>query len=133
VATTGKYLQATLANALFHKGVQKWNSEPSGEELDDADAETNGYESWDTGLVGVKITIDFLWDTADGPIPVLKKGTLLTDLRAFANRNQATPDLYLPLARVMKRPRMVEVRGQIKGSIEVRNVGQFYEDGATAG
>lgn len=133
MATAGKFLQVTVNGVLLHKGVQKWSVDETGEELDDADAETNGYEATDVALLGAAISIEGVWDTADGPFPAVRKGMLLVNLSLFANRTQGTPDYNFPLARVMKRPRTVDVGGQIKYSIELHNYGIFYIDGVAAG
>lgn len=133
MATSGKFLKATVGGVVLFKGVKRWECDDSaGDDLDNTTADSNGYEDTETGVKALRVTIEGVWDTANGPFPTMRKGTVFTDLRCYALSTQSTPDFYCPFAIATGQPRTVEVRGQITYRIMLRNKGRYQIDGTDA-
>lgn len=136
MSTTGKYLSLRTGagvGTVFAPKLTEWTAEETGEELDATSAASDGYEDTDDGVTGVRISCRCLHDPADGAVPNIGKGQIITDVKAYGNVAQTTAvDYELPVAIVVRPGRAVRVRGQIEITFEVRNKGLFYRDGVAA-
>lgn len=133
MSTSGRFLRAQV-NGVPVRGVRDWNATPDGDpKLDASDADSAPYTDSDAGLYGVQLAISGIWDPAlDGPFPGFLQGAILTNVYAYSNRTNATPDYNLPLAIVTEDGQAAEVRGQITYNFTICNKGQYFRHGLLA-
>lgn len=133
MSTSGRYLRAQVNGAAI-KGVRDWNATPDGDpRLDASDADSAPYTDADAGLYGVRLSVRGIWDPAlDGAFPGFLQGAILTEVLAYSNRNNTTPDYRLPLAIVTEDGQATEVRGQIVYNFTISNKGIYYRHGVAA-
>jgi hypothetical protein len=84
-------------------------------------------------MYGFRVEVRGIWDPAlDGPFPGFLQGALLTNVLAYSNRSNSTPDYNLPSAIVVEDRQPTEVRGQIQYSFVIENKGIYYRFGVAA-
>lgn len=133
MSTAARYLRFTV-NGVVVRGVRSWRPSSSGTpRLDASDADSAPYTDTDAGLYGVDIAIEGIWDPArDGPFPGFIQGAEISEVVAWSNRNNTTPDYRLPLAIVVDDATEAEVAGQIVYRFTCANKGIYYRHGVAA-
>lgn len=119
-STTGKYGRGLIASAAM-AGLTQWTVEEVGDELDSTNAESNGLEEIDVGVIGPRITLEGYHKLGSGPFPGLRTGTLITNVTLFLNRNVSASTWAFTAIVVTRVRSSMEVRGQIRFSVEARN------------
>lgn len=133
MSTSARYLRAQV-NGVPIKGVRNWRATPDGDpKLDASDADSAPYTDSDAGLYGVQLAIEGIWDPQlDGPFPGFLQGAILTNVLAYSNRTNSTPDYEIPLAIVTEDGEAAEVRGQIVYNFTICNKGLYKRFGVNA-
>jgi len=133
LSTAARYLRFTV-NGSVVRGVKSWRAAPAGTpRLDASDADSAPYTDTDAGLYGVDITLEGIWDPArDGPYPGFLQGQELTNVVAWSNRNNTTPDYSIALAIVVDDAQDAEVNGQIVYRFTCANKGEYFRHGVAA-
>lgn len=112
------------------KGMQRWTVNARPDELDATDAEHEGFSNSDVGVHTAQIVVDFVHRNATGPFPAFLPGAILLGLELYANAFKSgslyIPEWQFPWSVVMDMTNPVEVKGQTKSTITIRNKGRFY-------
>jgi hypothetical protein len=115
------------------KGMQRWTVAVRPDDLDATDAEHDGFTNSDIGAFTAEVTIDFVHRNANGPFPAFLPGAILNGLELYANSYKSqvgyVPDWQFPWCVVMDMTHPVEVRGQTRSTIRIKNKGPFRGPG----
>ncbi len=106
-------------------GVQSWSAEDSAQELDGTTAEDEGFEHPDDGLASLRVSAQLVIDITAGDLVSVSRGTVITNLRLYADIGATTPIYLLPVAKVFKSAPKGEINGRFTYDIEIRSVGPY--------
>lgn len=106
-------------------GIQSISVEESANELDGATAEDEGFENPDDGLAGATITLDLVLDITAGSTVAIRRGTLISDLKIYADIDATTPLYHFPTSKVFRATWKGEVNGRSTYSCTIKSKGSF--------
>lgn len=124
---TGSHMSMKIGNMspVLVPGVQQWSADDTVAELDGTTAEDNGYERFDFGLKGLRVTAQLVIDILAGDLVTIQSGTTITYLKLYAHTNSTSPIYTLPIARVFRSTPGGEMQGRFMYNVEIRSVGPF--------
>lgn len=105
-------------------GVQMITVDEETDELDGATAEDEGFDNPDDGLARATISLDLVMDIAAGSFVAIKRGTLIADLKIYADL-EADPIYIFPVCKVFKSTWKGEIKGRSTYSCVIKSKGTF--------
>lgn len=106
-------------------GVQEWEAEDSAQELDATTAEDNGYEHPDDGLASLRVRMTLVIDITTGDLVSIQRGTLISNLKLYADVDATTPVYTIPAFKVFRSTPRGEISGRFTYQIEGKAVGSY--------
>lgn len=110
MSVSGKYLAVTIDGVDFEDPMD-WTVDEDSEAVERVTGSTGGYHDEDSGILKALITINFVQDTTTGFYVAVRAGTVLENLRLFADANSTQPDFEFPLSRVQRSGKQVRAKG----------------------
>lgn len=130
---SGKKMEAKIGDVspVFVAGNYAWDAEEEADELDGTTGEDEGYKNPDDGLWGLTVNLKGYMDVAAGEYTPVRRGTLITNLKLYRDKDDATPAFVIPLAKVFRSRQGGEVSGKIEWAATVKAKGAYtYNDPA---
>jgi hypothetical protein len=131
MSVSGKFMQAKIGGMapVAVVGNYAWSAEENAEELDRTEAETEGFEDTDDGVWSLTVNLKGFMDIADGSYTPVRRGTLITDLKLFRDKDDATPAFVIPKAKVYTSTQGGEVKGKVEWTARIKAKGSYtYND-----
>lgn len=130
MSISGKYMEARIG-ATVVRGNFAWSAEEGAAELDGTTAQDNGFENPDDGLYSLVVNLRGYMDVATGQYVPVRRGTTISNLRLYRNKNDLAPAFDVPVAKVFNSTQGGEVAGKIEWTARVKAKGSYtYNDPA---
>jgi len=130
---SGKYLEAKIGGMapVFIAGNYAWTAEEGADELDGTTGEDEGFENPDDGVYSCAINLKGYMDVATGQYAVVRRGTLIENLKLYRDKDDATPAYVFPVAKVFNSTQGGEVKGKVEWTSRIKAKGAYtYNDPA---
>lgn len=106
-------------------GVQTISVEENAAELDGTTAEDEGFENPDDGLASLMVSLDLVMDITAGTFIAIRPGTLINDLKIYADTTADDPIYLLPVAKVFRSTWKGEVNGRSTYACTIKSKGTY--------
>jgi hypothetical protein len=125
---SGKHIGARIGGVapVLVPGVQSWTADDTAQELDGTTAEDEGFENPDDGLASLSVNMELVIDIVSGSLTPISRGTLITDLKLYADIDAGTPIYHCPLFKVFKSTPKGEINGRFMYSVQGKSKGPFF-------
>jgi hypothetical protein len=127
---SGKHIAMKIGGATptLVPGVQQWGAEVSAQELDATTAEDAGFDHPEDGVKSCTVTATLVMDITTGSYSAIKVGTLISNLKLYADTDATTPIYVLPSAKVFRSNFRGEIKGRVTYDCTIKSVGTFTEN-----
>jgi hypothetical protein len=127
MSISGKHIACKIGGMVpvLVPGVQQWTAEDSAQELDGTTAEDDGFENPDDGLASLRVSMQLVIDITLGDLVTISRGTLIQNLKLYADINAANPIYTLPVCKVFKSTPKGEINGRFTYDVEIKSKGEF--------
>jgi hypothetical protein len=126
MSTSGKYFRGRIGSTIL-SGLTRATNRPKVDKLDATDAESDGVAKYDAGVFDADLTLEGYHIVGASPWPTLQPGTIIANLRIWLQSPSGStltgPYWNYTSCIVIDAEDSVEVRGQIKFSVNVANRG----------
>ena len=112
MSVSGKFLTATVGSANVN-GTHEWSAQETADRQEATTGADRGRGRKDGGVIDTKVSVTFYLDIATGQFTFVRTGTILTDVKLFADIDSATPLYELGTAEVFD----FQIRGQVRGQM----------------
>jgi hypothetical protein len=106
-------------------GVQEISVEEESPNLSGTTAEDEGYENDDDGIISCVVTMQLVLDINAGSFIAIRRGTLITDLKIYADVAASTPLYHFPLSKVFRSTYRGQIEGRATYDCVIRSKGPF--------
>lgn len=127
MSISGKHIAAKIGDMMpvLIPGVQEWSAEDSAQELDGTTAEDEGFENPDDGLASLRVSMRLVIDITAGDLTTIQRGTLITNLKLFADIDATDPIYTIPSFKVFKSTPRGEINGRFTYDVEGKAKGEY--------
>jgi hypothetical protein len=128
MSVSGKFLTCTINGVEVFDNFA-WEAEEGGDVLERTAGRHNGKEAEDMGVENCHISIKGHMDVQLGQYTPVRRGTIITNLKLYRNRNDSTPAFDIPEALSARSKQGGEIKGKVAWDAEVHTRGEYtYND-----
>ncbi len=127
MAISGKYAEAKIGGMapVYISGQYSWSIEETAQELDATTAEDDGYSNTEDGVWSATVELSGYLDLADGDYTSIRRGTLISNLKLYIDKDDATASFVFPTAKVFRSTMSAEVNGRVEWRATIKNKGSY--------
>ena len=127
MSISGKYAEAKIGGMapVFISGNYQWSVEETAQELDKTTAEDAGYSNTDDGIYSATVELSGYLDLADGDYTAIRRGTLISNLKLYIDKDDATASFVFATAKVFRSTMSAEVNGKVEWRATIKNQGTY--------
>ncbi|MBA4192479.1 MAG: hypothetical protein C0467_31305 [Planctomycetaceae bacterium] len=124
---SAKLIEAKIGDVspVFIPGNQAWSVTEKAAELEGETGEDEGYENPDDGLWGATIELRCFMDTVTGEYVAIRRGTLITNLKLYRDKDDTLPAFVFPLCKVFTSTQGGETKGRVEVTATIRSKGPY--------
>jgi hypothetical protein len=133
VSISGKYMETKIGDVspVFVAGNYGWTVEESADDLDGTTGEDDGYANHYDGVWDAVVNLKGYMDVAAGEYTPVRRGTTISNLKLYRDKDDATPAFTFPSCLVLNSTQGGEVRGKIEWTARIVLKGTYtYADPA---
>lgn len=129
MSISGKFISLKIGGVtpVVVPGVTDLTADTEADELDGTTAEDDGFDNPDDGCKRCVITGTLVIDINTGSFVSLSTGTLIQDLKYYADIDATSWIFHLPVAKVFRASFKGAIKGRATYDVTIKSKGVFYE------